>query len=188
VTETSPGASSGVITILRRTNDGNKWIVKTHDTEQPAYRVALTSSDTAICAIRWEKLVKYKKETSIWSYSISTANELIPYISVSPIGQIIVSTPSTNRVSIFSGDGRLLVVFPTWFIRKASGVCTDSAGRVLVSDKTSQKILHFTNKGSYIQTLVSTEQPPSCIDVYDDRYLAIGTHLDGLYLYELHWE
>ena len=94
ITDTMRGANAADVTILR--NCDNKWMFKSHKTEQAAFRVALTESDTAICAVRWEKLVKYKDTTPVWSRSISTSNDLVPYINMDRCGRIIVSTPRSQ--------------------------------------------------------------------------------------------
>ena len=174
--------ATGSVAVLTLDVDG-QWDCLNFDLPDMGQRLTLTPSRDIICTQGNNSLYKMNsKGNKVWR-SVLPDGDANPFVTNDNEGSIIVSTPNSSEVHIYNNDGtKKKKTFPRQFVSGPAGVCTDSFGRVYISNKDGSVRL-FTKEGKAIMKLVDTGYP-GCIRVYKEKYLLVGTG-HGLYMYEL---
>ncbi|KAK2142571.1 hypothetical protein LSH36_939g00028 [Paralvinella palmiformis] len=121
------------------------------------------------------------------------------YVTVDSLDRILVSDHYGCKVSIFDNMGHHLLSFPRITLPedadgndllninlpKPAGICVDSKANIYVAFPTHDVVSLFTPNGQFIRHVVSTKGKARGISICEDRYLAVSTFEDGIWLYDL---
>ena len=178
----SPGGDKYIIHVYSRV--GTIWRASQITTTREVHRVSLAPSGDCLCGSPDEVMLYNKRGEMLWSIPLPGEGNWLPYMCITHSGQIIISDPRQDKITVHDMSGNEISEFPSQFVKDPTAVCVDSRDQVLVKDAATETISLFSADGGYIQPIM---QKDNCfgMSLYLDKYLLVETHDNGLYLYEL---
>jgi DNA-binding beta-propeller fold protein YncE len=172
------------VVILR--HDADLWTSWDITTSKQVHSIAVMSTSECVCSVGYDTVVRYRGGKSKWTKSLPGSGMMfLPYLAMYVTGDVIISNPNNNEVSVLNSKGKLEARFPSRFIKWPTGICVNSHGNVLVADQASDVISMFTVGGVFVREVVQLDTQPLDIDLYEDRYLAVSTGDNGILMYDL---
>jgi len=112
------------------------------------------------------------------------------YITVDQQDRIMVCLG--YEIVIFDQDGEKMFAFPTSKDQRKldpRGICVDSKDNILVSDRSSQSVLLYDNRGNFMRNILEIHGHPGCVGLYRDTHLVLETSsttlVNKLCMYEI---
>ncbi len=104
------------------------------------------------------------EETKIGSSDIAGQPRLSFPWGIALVGDTIYAVSNQCTIKMYSTDGRYIGVFGgygdgTGQLSSPYGICTDGKGRVLVADRSNNRIQIFTSQGDFIQSIICSTNP-----------------------------
>ncbi|XP_019622728.1 PREDICTED: tripartite motif-containing protein 3-like [Branchiostoma belcheri] len=100
------------------------------------------------------------------------------HITVTQVGDILVSDTGKHKIFMFSGEGQFLRSFGgegsgEGELRGPRGICTDSSGNIIVADEENSRIELFDGEGRFIRHAVTDVKNPVGVAVSQSGHLVV---------------
>ena len=177
-----PGGGKYIIHVYSRVV--TRWRASHITTTMRVSKVSLAPSGDCLCGSPHEVMLYNKRGEMLWSIPLPWKGRYLPYLCITHSGQIIISNPKQDKITVHDMSGNKISEFPSQFVKEPKAICVDSRDQVLVRDAATSKISLFSADGDYIQPII---QKGVCtgMSLYLDKYLLMDSADNGLYLYEL---
>ena len=177
-----PAGGKYIIHVYSRV--GTRWRASQITTTREVHRVSLAPSGDCLCGSADKVMLYNKRGEMLCSIPLPGEGGYLPRLCITHSGQIIISNPKQNKITVHDMSGKKISEFPSQFVKEPRAICVDSRDQVLVRDAATRKISLFSADGDYIQPIMQ-DDVCSGMSLYLDKYLLMMTIDNGLYLYEL---
>ena len=149
--------------------------------------IAVTKDHMIVVGDIQAKKVSVHEWCGTWLYDISLPDnhglKLPRYITVSPLGDILISDSGNHCVFLFSGNGTFKKSFGSYGsgdgqLKAPYGICCDKFGNIFVADHYNDRISLYSKDGEFICHILTKEDEifhPQGISVSHDNKLFV-TH------------
>lgn len=149
--------------------------------------IAVTKDHMIVVSDIQTKNVSVHEWSGTWLYDISLPDnnglKLPRYITVSPLGDILISDSGNHCVFLFSGNGTFKKSFGSYGsgdgqLKAPYGICCDKFGNIFVADHYNDRISLYSKDGEFICHILTKDDEifhPQGISVSNDNKLFI-TH------------
>ena len=177
-----PGGGKYIIHVYSRV--GTIWRASEITTTREVHRVSLAPSGDCLCGSPDEVMLYNERGEMLWSIPLPGEGGWLPRLCITHSGQIIISNPRHDKITVHDMSGNKISEFPSQFVKEPSAICVDSRDQVVMMDDATDNISLFSADGGYIQPIM---QKDDCngMSLYLDKYLLMATADNGLYLYKL---